>query len=261
MAWLVSTLAYVYLTALPTTVADNLNNRVTPRRMRLLVLEDNERLLTLTSNALVKAGFETDGVTTAADAESALHSISYAAMVLDLGLPDGDGLSLLKKIRRRGETLPVLILTARAGVEDRIRGLDAGADDYLGKPFAQAELLARIRVLLRRPGGLLGNALELGNLQLDTISREVTIDRRPKFLSPRETAVLEILLRRSGRVVPKKMVEDHLYGLSAEVGSANAVEVYVSRLRKNLTEAGAAVEIHTIRGVGYLIGPPGGPAP
>jgi DNA-binding response OmpR family regulator len=220
--------------------------------MRLLIVEDNVRLLTLTRNALVKAGFETDGAATAADARAALQSIAYAAMVLDLGLPDEDGLSLLKTIRRLGDTVPILILTARDGVEDRIRGLDAGADDYLGKPFAQGELLARIRVLLRRPGGLLGNALALGNLRLDTVSRELTIDARPLFLSPRETAVLEILLRRSGRVVPKKLVEDHLFGLSADVGS-NAIEVYVYRLRKQLLEAGADIEVHTIRGVGYMV--------
>ena len=220
--------------------------------MRLLIVEDNVRLLTLTRNALVKAGFETDGAATAADARAALQSIAYAAMVLDLGLPDEDGLSLLKTIRRLGDTVPILILTARDGVEDRIRGLDAGADDYLGKPFAQGELLARIRVLLRRPGWLLGIALALGNLRLDTVSRELTIDARPLFLSPRETAVLEILLRRSGRVVPKKLVEDHLFGLSADVGS-NAIEVYVYRLRKQLLEAGADIEVHTIRGVGYMV--------
>jgi DNA-binding response OmpR family regulator len=224
--------------------------------MRLLLVEDNERLLTLTSNALARAGFETDCVTTAADAAAALRSISYSAVVLDLGLPDGDGLGLLKRVRDRGEALPILILTARAGVEDRIRGLDAGADDYLVKPFAQEELLARIRALLRRPGGLLGGALGLGNLQLDTVSREVMVNGRLQALAPRETAVLEILLRRGGRVVPKKLVEDHLFGLSADVGS-NAVEVYVHRLRKQLTEAGADVEVHTIRGVGYLIAPVG----
>jgi DNA-binding response OmpR family regulator len=224
--------------------------------MRLLLVEDNERLLILTSKLLAKAGFETDGVTTVMDAAAALRSVSYSAMVLDLGLPDGDGLVLLKKVRAHGDTFPILILTARAGVEDRIRGLDAGADDYLIKPFAQEELLARIRALLRRPGGLLGDALGLGNLQLDTVSREVTIGGRPQSLSPRETAVLEILLRRAGRVVPKKLVEDHLFGLSGDVGS-NAIEVYVHRLRKQLTEAGADLEVHTIRGVGYLVAPPG----
>jgi DNA-binding winged helix-turn-helix (wHTH) protein len=138
-----------------------------------------------------------------------------------------------------------------------VRGLDAGADDYLVKPFAQEELQARIRVLLRRPGGLLGQALELGKLRLDTVSREVTIDGAPQSLSPREMTVLEILLRRAGHVVPKSILEDHLFGLSADVGS-NAVEVYVHRLRKQLTEARAGVEIHTIRGIGYLVS---GPAP
>jgi DNA-binding response OmpR family regulator len=220
--------------------------------MRLLLVEDNERLRTLTSAALARAGFETDGVATAADAEAAMRVIAYAAMVLDLGLPDQDGLTLLKRVRDAGDTLPILILTARAGLEDRVRGLNAGADDYLVKPFAQEELLARIRVLLRRPGGLLGQALDLGTLRLDTISREVTINARPLSLSPREIAVLEMLLRRAGRVVPKKLVEDQLFGLSADFGS-NAVEVYVHRLRKQLAEAGADVAVHTIRGIGYLI--------
>ena len=220
--------------------------------MRLLLVEDNERLRQLTSAALARAGFETDGVATAADAEAAMHAISYAVLVLDLGLPDQDGLALLKRVRNSGDTLPVLILTARAGLEDRVRGLNAGADDYLVKPFAQEELVARIRVLLRRPGGLLGQALELGTLRLDTISREVTIDTRPLSVSPREIAVLEMLLRRAGRVVPKKLVEDQLFGLSADFGS-NAVEVYVHRLRKQLAEAGADVVVHTIRGIGYLI--------
>jgi DNA-binding response OmpR family regulator len=173
-------------------------------------------------------------------------------MILDLGLPDQDGLTLLRQLRASGITLPILILTARGGIEDRVRGLDAGADDYLLKPFANEELLARIRVLLRRPVDLQGDTLGLGTLRLDTATRQVTLGNRPQLLSPREVAVLEILLRRSGRVIPKKLVEDHLFGLSGDVGS-NAIEVYVHRLRKHLAQAGADVEIHTIRGVGYLI--------
>lgn len=220
--------------------------------MRLLLVEDNERLSTLIGAALARAGFETDVFGTAWEAEAAIRSVAYSAVILDLTLPDQDGLTLLGRLRASGHSLPILILTARGGVEDRVRGLDAGADGYLAKPFAQEELLARIRVMLRRPGGLLGDALELGALRLDTISRQVTLGERPQFLSPREVAVLEILLRRSGRVVPKKLVEDHLFGLSGEVAS-NAVEVYVHRLRKQLAEAGADVQIHTIRGVGYLI--------
>lgn len=222
--------------------------------MRLLLVEDNERLAGLISTALAKAGFQTDSQTTAADAEAALRSVAYAAMILDLGLPDRDGLALLKTLRDAGDTLPILILTARARVEDRVRGLNAGADDYLVKPFAQEELLARIRVLLRRPGGLLGQALELGDIRLDTVSREVTVDGKPLALSPREVAVLEILLRRAGRVVPKKLVEDQLFGLSAD-GSPNAIEVYVHRLRKQLADTQSRVAVHTMRGVGYLLAP------
>lgn len=220
--------------------------------MRLLLVEDNERLRMLTTSALSRAGFAADGFATAADAEAALRPVAYSVMILDLGLPDEDGLALLRRLRVSGDTLPVLILTARGGIEERVRGLDAGADDYLVKPFANEELLARIRVLLRRPGSLLSDTLELGTLRLDTASRQVTIREHAQFLSPREAAVLEILLRRSGRVVAKKLVEDHLFGLSEDVGS-NAVEVYVHRLRKQLSEAHADVEIHTIRGIGYLI--------
>jgi DNA-binding response OmpR family regulator len=225
--------------------------------MRILLVEDNERLLGLIRNVLTAAKFDADGVTTAGDAKTALRSVAYSAMILDLGLPDQDGLILLRQIRADGNSLPILILTARGGVEDRVRGLDAGADDYLIKPFAQEELLARIRVLLRRPGGLLGQALDLGNLRLDTVSREVTIGGTPHALSSREMVVLELLLRRAGRVVPKKVVEDHLFGLGGEV-SSNAVEVYVHRIRRQLADGGADVEIHTIRGIGYLLA---GPAP
>jgi DNA-binding response OmpR family regulator len=220
--------------------------------MRLLLVEDNERLRTLTQAALARAGFPADGFATATDAEAALRSVAYSVMILDLGLPDEDGLALLRRLRASGDALPVLILTARGGIEERVRGLDAGADDYLVKPFANEELVARIRVLLRRPGGLLSDTLELGTLSLDTASRQVTVGDHVRFLSPREVAVLEILLRRSGRVVAKKLVEDYLFGLSGDVGS-NAVEVYVHRLRKQLSDARADVAIHTIRGVGYMI--------
>jgi DNA-binding response OmpR family regulator len=220
--------------------------------MRLLLVEDNERLSALIRAGLAKVGFETDAFTTAAEAEAAIRSAAYSAVILDLGLPDQDGLILLRGLRASGNVLPILILTARGGIEDRVRGLDAGADDYLVKPFAQEELVARIRVMMRRPGSLLGDALELGALRLDTVSRQVMLGNSPQFFSPREIAVLEILLRRAGRVVPKKIVEDHLFGLSGDVGS-NAIEVYIHRLRKQLAEAGAEVEIHTVRGVGYLI--------
>ena len=220
--------------------------------MRLLLVEDNERLAGLVAAGLTKAGFEVDTQNNATDAQAALQSVSYAAMVLDLGLPDRDGIHLLRELRQSGDALPVLILTARGGLEDRVRGLNSGADDYLVKPFAQEELVARLRALLRRPGGLLGDALVVGALRLDTVSREVTANGKHLSLSPREVAVLEILMRRAGRAVPKKLVEDHLFGLSGD-GSSNAIEVYVHRLRKQLADAQAGVAVHTMRGVGYLM--------
>ncbi|CCE01484.1 response regulator transcription factor [Bradyrhizobium sp. STM 3809] len=220
--------------------------------MRLLVVEDNNELSKLLSQGLGSAGYQVDAVSSAADARDALSDISYAAMILDLGLPDEDGLSILTELRRRGDPLPVIVLTARGGLQDRVGGLRNGADDYLVKPFALEELVARLQAILRRPGQLLGRSLELGNLTYDTESRQTFVGGAPRTLSARELSVLEILLRRQGRVVPKKAVEDHIFGLAGEVGS-NAVEVYVSRLRKQLSEYGATVVIHTIRGVGYMM--------
>src|SRR6266568_458041 len=220
--------------------------------MRLLVVEDNEELAQLLTQRFQAAGYETDLLTTAAEAQTALTITRYAAMILDLGLPDGNGLSVLREIRQREDPLPVLVLTARGGLQDRVSGLRSGADDYLVKPFAFEELLARLEALLRRPGQLLGRSLQIANLAFDTESRQAFIDDKPQVLSARETAVLELLMRRKDRVVSKKLVEDHIFGLSGDVAS-NAVEVYVHRLRKQLSDHGAKVQIHTIRGVGYLI--------
>jgi len=220
--------------------------------MRLLLVEDNERFAALLKQGLAAAGFTVDVLATAGDASAALRTDRCDVVVLDLGLPDADGLSLLAEMRQRGDATPVLILTARGSVKDRVTGLQSGADDYLVKPFALEELIARLQALLRRPGNLLGLALKLGNLTLDTVAREVSVDERPIGLSPREIAVLEHLLRRSNRVIAKSLLETSLYGLSQDIGS-NAVEVYVHRLRKHLAEIGASVQIHTVRGVGYLI--------
>jgi DNA-binding response OmpR family regulator len=220
--------------------------------MRLLIVEDNVELARLLASGLTAAGYEADIVGGADETRDAVRSISYAAMILDLGLPDGDGLSVLTELRRRMDPLPVIVLTARSGLQDRINGLRSGADDYLAKPFALEELVARLEAILRRPGQLLGRSLNLANLIYDTESRQIFIDDVPRIFSARETSVLEILLRRQGRVVPKKNVEDHIFGLSGDVAS-NAVEVYVSRLRKQLGEYGAKILIHTIRGVGYLM--------
>jgi DNA-binding response OmpR family regulator len=220
--------------------------------MRVLVVEDNEELAGLIAEGLKAAGYEADRVTTAADARHVLATTRYAAIILDLGLPDADGLAVLREMRDRKDAIPVLVLTARAGVHDRVAGLRAGADDYLIKPFAFEELLARLEALLRRPRQLMGIVLSVANLTFDTESRQAFINDAPQILSAREIAVLEILLRRKGRVVPKKTVEDQLFGLGGEV-SSNAVEVYVHRLRKQLFDRGAKAQIHTIRGVGYML--------
>jgi DNA-binding response OmpR family regulator len=220
--------------------------------MRLLIVEDNEELAELLAKGLRTTGYEADILSSIEEARSVLETTFYAALILDLGLPDGDGLELLREVRHRNNPIPVLVLTARGGLHDRVHGLRSGADDYLVKPFALEELIARLEAQLRRPGQLLGSSLRIANLEFNTQSRQASIDEQPQVLSARETAVLELLMRSKGRVVSKKQVEDHIYGHSGDVGS-NAIEVYVHRLRKQLSDRGAKVQVHTIRGVGYLI--------
>lgn len=220
--------------------------------MRILLVEDHARFAVFIDDGLQKAGFTVDQVDTAGAAEAAVSTVSYDAIVLDLGLPDADGICLIKAWRNDGVETPVLIVTARDAVDDRVKGLNVGADDYLLKPFAMDELVARVRALLRRPGGVLGVVLTAGNVCFDTTAREVRIDENAVTVSRREMAVLEQLMRRNGRVVPKNVLEDKIYGFDEEV-SSNSVEVHVSRLRKRLVGAGASVSVHTLRGVGYLL--------
>lgn len=220
--------------------------------MRLLIVEDNVELAGLLAKGLRAAGYEADVLSTVDDASAALRTTFYAALILDLSLPDGDGLALLREIRHRDIPMPVLILTARGGLQDRVHGLRSGADDYLVKPFALEELIARLEAQLRRPGHLLGGMLRIANLEFDTGNRQASINGQPQLLSSRETAVLELLMRSKGRVVSKKQVEDHIFGHSSEIAS-NAIEVYVHRLRKQLADMGAKVQVHTVRGVGYLL--------
>lgn len=220
--------------------------------MRLLLIEDNAELSLMLTKALKSAGFAADSMGTAEDATEALISTQYAAVILDLGLPDGDGLAVLQDLRRRKDPTPVIVLTARATVGDRVKGLRNGADDYLVKPFDFEELLARLRALLRRPRTILGSVLQLANVQLDTESRQVSVNGASQTMSTREVDILELLIRRSGLVMPRKLLEDQIFGHLGGIQS-NAIEVYVHRVRRQLASAGAGVAIHTVRGVGYLL--------
>ena len=222
------------------------------RAVRILVVEDEVRIAEILQEALSRSGFVVDPVRRCVEAREALLLTSYDAVVLDLGLPDGDGLTLLADLQSSRNRVPVLILTARDTVQHRVSGLDAGADDYLVKPFATAEVVARVKALLRRPGGALGVTLQAGNVLFDTIGRDVCVGVTALTLPRRESAILEHLMRRLGRVVPKTVLEERLYGLDEELES-NAIPVHVHHLRRKLEAAGATAEIHTVRGVGYLL--------
>lgn len=220
--------------------------------MRLLVVEDERELAVLMQRALEQSGFAVDLAPDLAQAHDHLALAQYDAIVLDLGLPDGNGLSLLRRLRLRGSSVAVLLLTARDAPEDRVAGLDAGADDYLVKPFHMPELVARIRALLRRPGAALGVRLSLGNVVLDTAARQTRVDAADIGLTVRETTMLELLLRRQGCVVTRETLEQGLYSFDAQLGS-NALEVMVHRLRRKLADANASLAVNTVRGVGYLL--------
>jgi two-component system OmpR family response regulator/two-component system response regulator QseB len=216
--------------------------------MRILVVEDDALLGDALQAGLEQAGFAADWVR---DGPSALHAIAsepYGAVVLDLGLPRLSGLDVLKTVRSRGNNVPVLVLTARDAIDDRVRGLDAGADDYVVKPVDLAELAARLRALARRAAGDATPSLTVGEITLDPASREVAFRGAPVVLQPREFALLHELMRNAGRVLSREQLESRLYGFGEEPGS-NAVEVYVHHLRRKL----APDLIRTIRGVGYLM--------
>ena len=223
--------------------------------MRLILIEDNHRLAGSMRLSLEAKGFAVDAFETLAAARAALAGVPYDLILLDLGMPDGDGVELIASLRRSKVATPVLIITARDGIGDRVRGLDAGADDYLVKPFATAELAARCRALLRRPGGMLGAVLQAGNVSLDTTTREVRVAGRNVNMPPREVALLEQLLRQCGRVVTKAAIDASLYALHDEV-TPNAIDTALSRLRRRLNGARANVSIHTAHGIGYMLMPP-----
>jgi DNA-binding response OmpR family regulator len=223
--------------------------------MRVLLVEDNPRLRALTQRQLRGAGFAVDAVGELAEADAAARAETYDAIILDLGLPDGDGGSFLRALRAAGKATPVLVLTARDALDDRVTHLDWGADDYMVKPFAAAELAARLRALLRRPGQTLGGKLTLGDVVLDTAARTVEAGGRMLPLSRRELALLELFLRRPARVVAKADIERAIYAFEDEV-SGNTIEVLVHRLRRRLADAGSRVALETLRGIGYMMRDP-----
>ncbi|WP_456622475.1 MULTISPECIES: response regulator transcription factor [unclassified Bradyrhizobium] len=220
--------------------------------MRILLVEDEAEMAGALTSALRRYDMIVDHVPTLAEAEEAISADVHAAVLLDRQLPDGDGLALIPKLRARADGVPIIVLTARGELADRITGLDSGADDYLAKPFAVEELLARLRAVLRRPAGLQPDVIRAGHLAFDVGHREASIDGQPFELPRRELLVLEALIRRMGRTVLRSALEEAVYNFDDEIQS-NALDTHISRLRRKLAEANAGVEIHGIRGVGYLL--------
>ncbi|HEX6703483.1 MAG TPA: response regulator [Albitalea sp.] len=217
--------------------------------MRLLLVEDDRMIGDSLRSALRLEGHAVDWVRDAAAAEATLSSERFDIVLLDLGLPKGDGLDVLRGLRQRGDRTPAIVLTARDGLGDRVAGLDAGADDYLVKPFELDELNARIRAVLRRHEGRAEPLLRHGAVTLDPATRQVTRDGEPVLLSAREFAVLEALMARPGALLSRAQLEDRLYGWGEEIES-NAVSVYIHQLRRKL----GADFIQNVRGVGYFVG-------
>lgn len=220
--------------------------------MRILLVEDEPEMVAALCSALARHDLLVDHAANLAQAGAMAIEEVYDAIVLDRQLPDGDGLSLIPKLRARGSAVPILVLTARGDLADRVAGLDHGADDYLGKPFALEELLARLRALLRRPAQVQSDIVRVGRIAFDFGHREVHVDGQALSLRRRELLVMEALVRRMGRMVLRPVLMEAVFGVDDEIQS-NALDTHISRLRRKLTEADAGVAIHGIRGVGYML--------
>ena len=218
--------------------------------MRVLVIEDDPVLTEGLLHVLRQSKYVVTHENNGKRADSLLAVQEFDLVILDMGLPDMDGAEILRRLRHRKKKVPVLILTARDNIQDRVLGLDMGADDYLTKPFDLPEMEARVRSLLRRGHSAGGAQLQVGSLCLDTVGHRATLDGKPLELSARELNVLEILMLRAGRIVSKEQLSEQLSGLGEDV-SDNAIEVYMHRLRKNLKSGD--VNIRTLRGLGYLL--------
>jgi len=221
--------------------------------MRILLVEDDAMLAEAITRALTQSAHAVDNARTGEEADHALVTGEYDLVVLDVGLPQIDGFEVLRRLRARRSTVPVLMLTVNDALEDLVTGLDLGADDYLTKPFRLSELEARVRALIRRAHASASSDLIHGRLRLDMAGRRLYLDDQAVELSLRELAVIELLLLREGKVVTKQQIVDHLYGWE-DASSSNAVEVFVHRLRKKLE--GSGLTIATVRGMGYLVEKP-----
>ena len=218
--------------------------------MRILIAEDDQVLADGLLRSLRASGYAVDQVGSGTEADAALASHEFDLLILDLGLPKMNGLEVLRRLRARGQTLPVLILTAADGVEERVKGLDYGADDYMAKPFALSELEARVRALTRRGMGAASAIIRHGPLEYDQTGRVASIEGKMIELSARELGLLEVLLQRSGRLVSKEQLVELLCEWGEEV-SNNAIEVYIHRLRKKIEKG--PIRIATVRGLGYCL--------
>ena len=220
--------------------------------MRILIVEDEAELATLLAARLGAAGFVVDCLGDCADAFEAVLGAPYGLVLLDRRLPDGDGAALIPRLRTARPGLAVILLTALDQVAERVGGLDAGADDYLVKPFDMDELLARIRAALRRPGAAPSPPILCGQLSFDPAMRAVSVAGEALHLRRRELAILEVLIQRAGRVVPRERLLDAAFGCDDDITPAS-VETHISRLRRRLEASDAGVAIHAIRGVGYVV--------
>ncbi len=220
--------------------------------MRMLIAEDERYLNRILKKQLAKEGYAVDSCENGSDALSCLQCAAYDAAVLDIMMPEMDGLTVLEKIRKQNIPVPVLLLTAKDAVEDRVRGLDAGADDYLTKPFSMEELLARLRVLMRRSQTVRQSVLSLHDLTLDPAAKTVRRAEADIHLSMREFSILEYMLRNAGQVLSRQQIEDHIWNYDYQGGS-NVVDVYIRYLRQKIDDGQAVKLIHTVRGAGYVL--------
>jgi two-component system copper resistance phosphate regulon response regulator CusR len=240
--------------ARPAKVAARDHSRVVSLKhnvMRILVVEDEKRIADFLQRGMESGGYAVDVANDGSTALDLVHATEYDLIILDLGLPDIDGLQVLQKIRNRKTSPPVLILSARDAVEDRVKGLEVGADDYLVKPFAFVELLARARALLRR-GQPTPERLQVGDLTLDCIRRKVTRGGENIELAPKEFSILEYMMRNRGRPLSRTMIVEHVWDMDYD-GLTNIVDVYIRHLRAKIDDPFQTRMIHTVRGIGYML--------